>query len=181
MTPPSDQPPIDRRPVRVLGIDPGSHNTGWGLIGGSASRPVLVDCGLIRLRPSESLARRLAVLRSSLADVVERLEPTVAAVETPFHGASARSALQLAHARGVILAVLGEAGLEVAEYTPATIKKTVAGDGRADKVRVGAMVAARVGRTAVRQRHDVDDALAVALCHLCVASFREVVGRAISD
>lgn len=99
--------------------------------------------------------------------VVESHRPTEAAVEAPFHGVSARSALQLAHARGVILAVLGSAAVTVHEYSPASIKKTVTGHGRADKSQVQAMVARLVvaaGEAA--QRPDVADAVAAALCHL---------------
>jgi crossover junction endodeoxyribonuclease RuvC len=178
MTKPSVLEPTERNAVRVLGVDPGSLTTGWGLLVGTASRPEIVDCGRIRLPSTESLPLRLARLASTLTVVVARMQPTVAAVETPFHGASARSSLQLAHARGVILAVLGKSRISVVEYTPATVKKTVSGDGRADKRRVGAMIVRTLGLRADRQSHDVHDALAVALCHLCTAPFHEAVRRA---
>ncbi len=152
-------------------------NTGWGVLSGNPASPGIVDCGLIRLAPSDSLAQRLAVLQNALREVVVRVQPTVAAVETPFHGASARSALQLAHARGVILAVLGDAGVSVTEYTPAAVKKSVTGDGRAEKSRVGAMVIQLLGATVENERHDVHDALAVALCHLSTAAFLNAVER----
>ena len=124
-----------------------------------------------------SFPERLARLQNELREVVERLEPTSAAVEAPFHGVSARSALQLAHARGVILAVLGNAGLSVTEYAPAAIKKSVTGDGRAEKARISAMVIQLLGQGVERERHDVHDALAVALCHLSTAAFQEAVRR----
>lgn len=124
-----------------------------------------------------SFPERLARLQNELREVVERLEPTSAAVEAPFHGVSARSALQLAHARGVILAVLGNAGLSVTEYAPAAIKKSVTGDGRAEKARISAMVIQLLGQRVERERHDVHDALAVALCHLSTAAFQEAVRR----
>lgn len=152
-------------------------NTGWGVLTGNPASPVVVDCGLIRLQALPSLPERLARLQNELREVVERMEPTSAAVEAPFHGASARSALQLAHARGVILAVLGDAGLSVTEYAPAAIKKSVTGDGRAEKARISAMVVQLLGQRVQGERHDVHDALAVALCHLSTAAFQEAVRR----
>ena len=137
----------------------------------------MVDCGLIRLAPSGSLAERLAVLQNAFRDIVDRPRPTVAAVESPFHGASARSALQLAHARGVILAVLGDAGIRVTEYTPAEVKKSVTGDCRAEKTRISTMIIQLLGEAVEKERHDVHDALAVALCHLSKASFLNAVQR----
>jgi crossover junction endodeoxyribonuclease RuvC len=161
--------------LRVLGIDPGSLNTGWGVLTGSPANPEVVECGLVRLEPLPTLPERLACLQNALREVVERLQPTAAAVEAPFHGASARSALQLAHARGAILAVLGDAGLSVAEYAPAAIKKAVTGDGRAEKSRISAMVVQLLGAGVQGERHDVHDALAVALCHLSTATFMKAV------
>jgi len=119
----------------------------------------------------------MARLHEALREVVARVRPTAAAVESPFHGASARSALQLAHARGVILAVLGGAGLSVTEYAPAAVKKSMTGDGRADKARISAMVVQLLGRRVESERHDVHDALAVALCHLSSAAFQRAVER----
>lgn len=111
-------------------------------------------------------AQRLARLQVGIATVVETHRPTEAAVEAPFHGVSARSALQLAHARGVVLAVLGSAAVAVHEYAPAAIKKTVTGNGRAEKRQVQAMVARLVTAGEAAERPDVADAVAAALCHL---------------
>jgi crossover junction endodeoxyribonuclease RuvC len=163
--------------LRVLGVDPGSLNTGWGALTGGPASPEVIDCGLIRLPAGRALPERLARLECSMRDVVSRIQPTVAVVETPFHGASARSALQLAHARGVILSVLGQAGLEVTEYTPAAVKKSVTGDGRAEKRRISAMVVQLLGDRIASERHDVHDALAIALCHLSHAAFQAAILR----
>ena len=124
----------------VLGIDPGSRITGWGIVAGPSARPRLVASGVIRLPPSLSFAARLHRLQQELAKVVERYAPVSAGVEAPFHGASARAALQLAHARGVALAVLAGAAVDVHEYSPATVKKSVTGRGRAEKDQVRHMV-----------------------------------------
>jgi crossover junction endodeoxyribonuclease RuvC len=162
-------------PVRVLGIDPGSWATGWGVVDGIAHRPSLVACGVIRV--SGPMADRLARVRESLSAVVAEQRPTCCAVEAPFHGANPRSALQLAHARGVVLEVLATSGLAVLEYTPATVKKAVTGTGRADKRQVQLMVQ-RLLHGAAAGPHDASDALAVALCHLASAPFQAAVARA---
>jgi crossover junction endodeoxyribonuclease RuvC len=161
---------------RVLGVDPGSLVTGWGVVVESPGRVALETCGAIRLRPELDLASRLARLHREFEDLVAELAPDAAAVETPFHGSSARSALQLAHARGVILAVLGRAGLAVGEYSPAQVKKSISGNGRADKSQVGAMVRRLLGLDARGAGHDVQDALAVAWCHLATVRFLRAVG-----
>jgi crossover junction endodeoxyribonuclease RuvC len=164
--------------LSILGVDPGSLAAGWGLLEGSPADPVLLDCGLVRLDDRLPLARRLALLHGEFAELVERVQPSVAAVEAPFHGPSARSALQLAHARGVILAVLAGAGIEIAEYTPAAVKKAVTGNGRAEKGQVREMVLKLLRRQESWRSHDISDALAVALCHLTTSAFQEAVGRA---
>jgi len=169
--------PAPRAARRVLGIDPGSQITGWGLLAGTAVEPRLIEAGLLRLGAGD-FPQRLALLQERLAELVARLRPTVAAVESPFHGASARSALQLAHARGVILAVLAGAGVEVAEYTPATVKKAVTGSGRAGKRQVAAMVGRLLHGAPPGDSHDLSDALALALCHLASAGHRSAVARA---
>jgi crossover junction endodeoxyribonuclease RuvC len=110
-------------------------------------------------------ASRLSALGEELARVLETLEPSACAVESPFHGSNARSALQLAHARGVILSVLGRSGMSPVEYAPATVKMTVCGNGRADKEQVRAMVSRLTRQDPEALSHDVADAIAVALCH----------------
>ena len=152
--------------------------TGWGLVGGSPGRSLLLDCGDIRLgSASDSLARRLARLERELRELVDRLCPSAAAVESSFHGANSRSALQLAHARGVVLAVLAGAGVSIAEYTPATVKKSVTGNGRAPKEQVRSMVGRLLGPEALPPGSDLSDALAVALCHAASSRHREAVAR----
>jgi crossover junction endodeoxyribonuclease RuvC len=164
--------------LRILGVDPGSLAMGWGLLEGSPAEPVLLDCGLVRLDGRRPLAVRLARLHGEFSELVRRLEPAVAAVEAPFHGPSARSALQLAHARGVILAVLSGAGVEIAEYTPTGIKKAVTGNGGAGKEQVRDMVRRLLRQSGDWRSHDISDALAVALCHLTTAAFQDAVDRA---
>jgi crossover junction endodeoxyribonuclease RuvC len=165
-------------PLRVLGVDPGSLITGWGLLSGPATRPLVEDCGAIRLPRGQALAPRLALLHDELTRLIQRLEPDTAAVESPFHGKSPRAALQLAHARGVVLAALAQAGIEVAEYTPATVKQAITSNGRADKEQVRRMVVALLGQRLAEGPADLADALAVGLCHLQTGAFQRAVRRA---
>jgi len=162
--------------LRILGVDPGSIATGWGLVCGDPGRPELVDCGVIRL-PGDSFAGRLAVLKTDFETLVERLEPSSAAVESAFHGSHPRAALQLAHSRGVILATLAAAGIDVAEYTPATVKKSVTGNGRASKEQVRSMVFRLLRAPSRRSPSDLSDALAVALCHAASQAFHSRIPR----
>jgi crossover junction endodeoxyribonuclease RuvC len=164
--------------VRILGVDPGSLVTGWGVLESVAGRCTLVDSDVIRIDHELPLADGLALLHARLVRVVDDVRPASAAVEAPFHGANARSALKLAHARGVVLAALGAAGVPVAEYTPATVKKSVTGDGRADKEQVRRMVSHLLGRVRLGRTRDLSDALAVALCHAAVAPRLAALERA---
>jgi len=138
---------------------------------------VLFACGTIVLPERLAFERRLARLQDEMAAILETHRPTTAAVESPFHGASARSALQLAHARGVILALIGRASIPVHEYTPATIKKCVTGTGRAEKHQVQAMVQRLVTSECAIEGADVADAVAAALCHLFGRGIREIGSR----
>ena len=162
---------------RILGVDPGSLATGWGLVGGSPSRPEWLASDVIRLAAPTALAVRLSRLHHELTELVERLRPTAAAVEAPYQGVNPRSAFQLAQARGVVLAVLASAGLDVGEYPPATVKKAVTGNGRAPKEQVQSMVRRLLRRPSVRGTFDVTDALAVALCHQSVQRHRGILER----
>jgi crossover junction endodeoxyribonuclease RuvC len=137
----------------------------------------LIACGEIRLSERMTMSDRLAKLHEGIRSVVLEHAPSEAAVEAPFHGVSARSALQLAHARGVVLAALGASGLRVFEYTPATIKKAVTGNGRAEKQQVEAMVSKLVIGGCAPGRSDIADAIAAALCHLFGVGHADVLHR----
>ncbi len=165
--------------MRVLGVDPGSRLTGWGLLEINGARSTLIDAGVLSVGDSSCpLPRRLGRLYRELLDLVERGRPQVAAVETPFHGVNSRDALRLAHARGVILAVLDHQQIELAEYAPAAVKKAVTGSGRASKEQVRAMVGRLLATSLADQSFDVTDALAVALCHAGQAGMQAAVARA---
>jgi crossover junction endodeoxyribonuclease RuvC len=149
----------------ILGLDPGSLQTGYGLVEKRGSAVVLVDAGRISCARSQALPARLAQLAARLGELVVRHRPDLAALETPFHGLNARTLIVLAEARGALLAVLAGSGVEVAEYSPAEVKSAVTGNGRADKAQVARMVELLLGPK-VRDGlpPDATDALALALC-----------------
>ena len=149
--------------MRILGIDPGSIATGFGVVERRGGEVVHVAHGVIRVR-GEGLPARLGELHASVLAVLAQHRPDVAAVEQVFVAASPRSALVLGQARGAVLCALGSAGLLVREYTASQVKQTVAGDGRAAKGQVQRMVR-RLLDLERTPAADAADALAVALRH----------------
>ena len=162
----------------VLGVDPGSVRTGWALLGGDSSRPLIIASGVIALSSHQPFPGRLAALQDQFEEILRSHTPDVAGVETLFHGVNARSALQLAHARGVLLAALARREIPVEEYSPATVKKTLTGNGRAAKEQVRAMVGTLLGVNLEKMSLDRSDALAVAYCHLVSAPMKAALDRA---
>lgn len=152
----------------VLGIDPGSRVCGYGVLRvGARGALAYVECGVLTAPAAWATERRLGELARGLHEVIAEFEPACLAVEDVFahagHG-NVRSALALAQARGMALAVAGLRGLPVFSYSPASVKKAVVGRGRADKAQVGRMVAALIGLRGA-PRPDAADALAVAITH----------------
>jgi len=156
-----------RPELLILGIDPGSHQTGWGLIGFSGNELRPVDHGLIRLPKKETLSGRLLILFEELTTVIERTRPDEAAVESVFVARNAKSALTLGHARGVIMLACARSGVTPAEYPANTVKQAVLGHGgaAATKERVAFMVRAILGLEEIPEPADITDALACAICH----------------
>ena len=152
--------------MRIFGIDPGSERTGYGCIERSGSRHHLVICGVLAAPASATFPERLHFIHSGLTKLLAHHRPECVAVETIFHARNVRSALKLGHARGVALLAASEAGLAVAEYAPAEIKRAVVGYGRAEKPQIQQMVKLLLGLEVTPSPHDVADALAVAICHL---------------
>jgi len=150
--------------VIALGIDPGSRHFGWGVIRSEGNRITHVAHGVIDVDPALSLARRLAHIDTTLTEVIARYRPEVGSVETLFFHRDPQAAAKLGHARGVALLGLARAGVEVAEYAPAHVKRAVAGKGNADKRQVAHMVRALLALE-VPPRSDAADALALAITH----------------
>lgn len=150
--------------MRILGIDPGSSATGYGLVERRGSRVVHVAHGTLRPPRGAVLADRLAFLHAALWALLEERAPDCVAIERVFVAASPRAALVLGHARGVALAAAAGRRLLVAEYAPSEVKLAVTGSGAAEKPQVQAMVR-RLLLLAVLPPRDAADALAIALCH----------------
>lgn len=149
--------------MRVLGIDPGTRRCGYGVVEArSGSRLVWVTHGVIKLRDSEPLEKRLVEIHSQLEKVIADTQPTACAVEEIFFAANAKSALTLGHARGVALLAAARAGLAVNSYPPTVVKQAVVGFGRAEKSQVSRMVSALLGIPEV-DSPDASDALAIAI------------------
>jgi len=149
----------------ILGLDPGSLHTGFGLVDRRGSTVALIEAGRISCPRALALPARLAHLAAGLGELVARHPPDLAALETPFQGLNPRSLIVLSQARGALLAVLAGRGVAITEYSPAEVKSAVTGNGRADKLQVARMVRLLLGpQAAVTMSPDATDALALALC-----------------
>lgn len=152
--------------IVVLGIDPGSQCTGYGLVREVSGQAELVAAGCIRTRAGEDMALRLADIHRGVAALIKEHGPAEAAMESVFTAKNVGSAIKLGQARGAALAACGGAGLTVAAYAPMEVKKSLVGAGRAEKSQVAFMVARVLGMKGATWPTDASDALAVAVCHL---------------
>ena len=150
--------------MRILGIDPGSRITGYGIVTTSGHEIGFVSCGTIRTAGEADFSRRLLVIFRDLCDVIETHKPEVAAVEDLFVDRNPRSALKLGHARGAAVVAALHCGLEVFDYSARKVKQSVAGYGQAEKGQVQSMVRSLLALDAIPSQ-DASDALAVAICH----------------
>ena len=151
--------------MRILGIDPGSRHTGFGLIESVGSRTTLLVHGRFTCKASLALPGRLAFLADETRRLVERWNPDIAVLEKPFQGVNPHSLIVLAQARGALIATLAQGGTAIEEYSPAEVKSAVTGNGRADKSQVTRMVSLLIAVPAAELTPDGADALAVALCY----------------
>jgi crossover junction endodeoxyribonuclease RuvC len=156
--------------VRVFGIDPGSERTGYGCVDSDGQRHQLIACGAIVVPARATFPERLRLIHEGLAALIRECRPDVVAIENLFHAVNVRSALKLGHARGVAMLAAVEAGLSIAEYSPAEVKRALVGYGRAEKHQVAEMIRLLLHLDTVPSPHDASDALAVAICHLHAAS-----------
>ena len=152
--------------MRVLGIDPGTAITGYGVVGEVQGELQPLAFGVIKTPADQPLPRRLQLIYRAISDLAEEWKPTAAAVEELFFSRNVRTAMSVGQARGVALLALANAGLDVAEYTPLAIKQAVTGYGNADKAQIQEMVRLLLRLEKVPRPDDAADALAVAICHL---------------
>jgi crossover junction endodeoxyribonuclease RuvC len=160
--------------VIAVGIDPGTRYLGWGVVVRTGSTLGHVAHGVIQPDTKLSLARRLEWIERELSQVLAEHRPDVGSVETLFFHKDAQAAAKLGHARGVVLLSLARAGIEVAEYAPARVKRTVVGSGRADKRQVQQMIRTLLG-LAEAPSNDAADALALAVTHLRLGTLSPVL------
>src|SRR5437899_12588020 len=153
--------------MRVLGIDPGSQITGWGVVEGDMNGRSyqLVEFGAIRLTAGSTFSSRLLKISRALDEVITRLKPDACAIEEAFLATNPEVTLKLGQVRGVALLAAESAALEIGEYSPRLIKQTVAGYGNAEKRQVQEMVRVLLSLKAIPEPNDAADALAVAICH----------------
>jgi crossover junction endodeoxyribonuclease RuvC len=153
--------------MRVLGIDCGGEYTGYGVVEmHERGKLGCLSCGAIKLSPREALPRRLSRIFTRLGEIIATHQPDEVAIEDVFYALNVKSALKLGQVRGVAMLAAAAAGLEVAEYSPLTIKSSVVGYGRAEKQQVQHMVTLLLKLSAPPEPMDASDALAIAICHL---------------
>jgi crossover junction endodeoxyribonuclease RuvC len=153
-----------RRPIRILGIDPGLRRTGWGVLEADGNRLLFVACGSVHTQDGTSVAARLVTIHNELVRVIDEFQPEEAAVEATFVNKDAGATLKLGQARGVALLVPARTGIPVAEYAPNVVKKSIVGAGHGDKAQVRMMIGVLLPK-ADPQTHDAADALAIAITH----------------
>jgi len=156
----------DAAPVVVLGIDPGTAVTGYGIVRKEGRNPLtLIECGVIRTKPRDDLPQRLAEIHDGILELIRRHKPTVLSIEDIFYARNVRTTVVLGHARGVILLAAAQAGLEIHEYPPSEIKKAVAGTGAATKLQIQFMVTRLLRLKSAPQPSDAADGVAAALAY----------------
>lgn len=151
--------------TRILGIDPGSETLGWGMIEGSGSKYHGLAYGTIKSSPRDRFAKRLLKIHGGLLEVIKKFEPDAIAVEEAFYAQNVKVAMKLGQVRGVVLLTGETAGLEIGEYSPRLVKKTVVGYGNAEKSQIQEMVRILLKMEKIPEPHDAADALALAICH----------------
>ena len=152
-------------PVRVMGVDPGTHRTGFGILESNGRDYKLVICGTIRAASKDPIAKRLHHIFESLQKNIQSYQPDVLALETLFFAKDIRAVERIGEARACAMLAASKQGIEVIEYAPTEVKKSVTGNGRAAKEQIQFMVK-RLLNLAEAPAQDASDALAIAMCHI---------------
>jgi crossover junction endodeoxyribonuclease RuvC len=155
---------MQRRPIRILGIDPGLRRTGWGVVDSDGNRLIFVGCGSVDTDAKADLALRLLAIHDGLVRVVEEFAPDEAAVEATFVNKDAVATLKLGQARGIAMLVPARLNVPVSEYAPNLVKKTIVGAGHCEKAQIRMMIGVLLPK-ADPQSEDAADALAIAVTH----------------
>ncbi|MEZ4516608.1 MAG: crossover junction endodeoxyribonuclease RuvC [Chloroflexota bacterium] len=161
--------------MRILGLDPGTATTGYGVIDVEDGRMTVVDYGVITTPPDDSPATRLQSIYQELEDLLTQYKPATAGVEQVFFGRNITTAIAVGQARGVLLLALANAEIPIGEYSPPKIKESVTGYGKADKAQVQLMVRQLLDLTETPRPDDAADALAVAITHYNYYQFQSMM------
>ncbi|HCV42836.1 MAG TPA: crossover junction endodeoxyribonuclease RuvC [Bacteroidetes bacterium] len=150
----------------ILGVDPGTLITGYGIVMRSRNAIRLLGCGTVRNAATASMPLRLKKIYTELSSVIQKYHPDELAIESAFYGKNAQSALKLGHARGVAILAAVESEIPTTEYSPREVKKAVVGNGSASKEQVQYMIKSMLHLPSAKMLHDTSDAIAIAVCHL---------------
>ena len=167
--------------MRIIGVDPGLNNTGYGVIETSGPEPRIVEGGVVRTQPSDPLEERLHTIFQHISAVLAEMRPGAMAIED-LHSRPrfAKTAILMGHARGVVVMAAGAAGIPVYDYQPTRAKNVVTGSGKAPKDQVMRAVASRLGDNGVTRNEHLADAFAIALCHAIISGSPAAVAAAAS-
>ncbi len=163
--------------MRILGVDPGTVTTGYGIIDEEGDAVTLVTYGAIRASERSPIGERLCLIYNKLRESVKKYRPDAVAVEQPFVARNARSALAIGRSQAVAILAAAEQRVPVFEYTPAQVKQRVSNYGAGSKEQVQEMVRLQLGLSQLPQPEDASDALAVALCHLSETRVSSLLSR----
>ncbi len=151
--------------MKILGIDPGLIQTGYGIISINNNNPQIVDYGVVKPNVNDGLSTRLLTIFEDISEIIKMYNPTIFSIEDVFYGKNAKSALRLGQARGAAMVAAASARLSIHEYSARKIKQAVTGNGNAHKEQVQFMVKASLKMDKLPEPIDASDALATALCH----------------
>ena len=158
--------------MRVIGIDPGTAITGWGVVEGDGNDLQMMAAGVVTTAAGTPLPQRLQIIYTDLTALIKKWQPESSAIEELFFSKNAKTALAVGHGRGVAMLALANANLPIAEYKPLEVKQAITGYGGADKQQIQQMVKLLLSLEDIPPRDDAADALAIAICHIHSARLR---------
>lgn len=161
----------------VLGIDPGSVKTGYGLIHDDSGVPILIDYGCINLSSSKTFPEKLGIISKAITEIILEQKPDFIAIEDCFYSKNVKSALKLGHIRGAIILTAINQNLKIYEYSPLEVKKAVVGYGRAEKIQVQKMIKVLLNMDEIPYPEDSADALACAYCHIATYRTKNLIEK----
>ncbi len=149
----------------ILGIDPGTATTGFGVIYKEGGEIGFIDCGIIKTSPKTSFPKRLLEIEKDLSSIIKKHKPNSVAIEKIFFAKNTKTAIEVGHARGVAILVAAKSKKDIFEYTPLEVKQAITGYGGADKKQIQEMVKCTLCLEQIPKPDDAADALAIAICH----------------